>query len=308
MRLDKNILKEKAKSIVKETKNVTIDVSSKTKDIVAISKNKIVSELDTNNDGNIDIEDIIIIGLKAPGVKVSRNDFLRKELKLKAYPETIELAIKKTPLQAGIGVEKLNPIADSVIRYERNCVSGISAALGVPGGVTMVATLPTDIIQYYGCMLRTAQKLMYLYGFPEINLEENNNSFDSETLNVLIICLGTMYGVKGANTAIKAMASGLAKGISKKIMSNAITKGTLYPIVRNIAKWFGVKMTKKLLVGAVNKSIPVVGGIIGGGFTYATFKPCCDKLKESLQNTMLSNQNYIETEEEKNIFNEISEI
>ncbi|MDY5233864.1 MAG: hypothetical protein SPH17_09700 [Faecalicoccus sp.] len=69
----------------------------------------------------------------------------------------------------------------------------------------MVATIPADIVQYYGYMLRAAQKLMYLYGFPEIDTNENNQTFDSETLNILILCLGTMYGVQGANTASKSI-------------------------------------------------------------------------------------------------------
>ncbi len=78
---------------------------------------------------------------------------------------------------------------------------------------------------------------MYLYGFPEIDTWENQQqTFDSETLNILIICLGVMYGVAGANTALKAMAKGLANGISKKIMSTALTKGTLYPIIKSISK------------------------------------------------------------------------
>lgn len=167
----------------------------------------------------------------------------------------------------------------------------------------MVATLPADIIQYYGYLLRATQKLMYLYGFPEINLEEKNQKLDSETLNILIICFGVMYGVAGANNAVKAMAKGLANGISKKIMRTALTKGTLYPIVKSIAKWFGVNMTKKLLTGMVQKSLPVVGGVVGGSITYLSFKPCCDKLKKSLQDTFLSNPNHVETEEE-NIIND----
>lgn len=35
-------------------------------------------------------------------------------------------------------------------------------------------------------------------------------------MNILIICLGVMYGVAGANTALRAIAKGLANGISKK--------------------------------------------------------------------------------------------
>ena len=305
MKLDKEKIGEKVVSLAKDAKKLTMDVSGKTKQIVTKSKDKVVETMDVNGDGNVDIEDIIILGLKTPGIRITRSEFLRKEL-MKKYPEeVIEKVVETTPAKAGITVEEINKIADNVIKFERNCVTGISAALGAPGGVSMVATLPADLVQYYGYMLRATQKLMYLYGFPEIDVEEKEQTFDSETLNILIICFGVMYGVAGANNAIKAMAKGLANGISKKIMSTALTKGTLYPIVKSIAKWFGVKMTKKMLTGMVQKSIPVIGGVVGGSITFVSFKPCCDKLKESLQDTLLSNPNHIETEEENIIIDNV---
>lgn len=274
------------------------NASGKTKEMVSKSKDKMVEVMDANGDGNIDIEDVIILGLRTPGIKIKRDDFLQKELMKNYSPEVIAKVIETTPAKAGITVKEIDLIADNVIKFERNCVSGISAALGAPGAAAMVATIPADIIQYYGYMLRATQKLMYLYGFPEIDVEENEHGFDSETLNILIVCLGVMYGVAGANTAIKAMANGLAKGVSKKLMGMALTKGTVYPIVKSVAKWFGVKMTKEVFAGFFKKAIPVVGGVVGGGLTFVSFKPCCDKLKKSLQDTLLSNPNHIVTEEE----------
>lgn len=255
-------------------------------------------EVVTNGESSFKIEDIIILGLRIPGIKVNRDEFLRKEFAKKYSKDVIEKAVEKTPAIANITQEDINKIADDVIKYERNCVTGISAALGLPGGIGVVATIPADMVQYYGYMLRVAQKLMYLYGFPEINVEEKDETFDSETLNILIICLGAMYGVAGANSAIKALAKGLANGISKKIMSTALTKGTLYPIVKNITKWFGIHMTKKVLAGGVQKAVPVIGGLIGGGVTFVSFNACCKKLKKSLQNTILSNPNYVESKED----------
>lgn len=64
-------------------------------------------------------------------------------------------------------------------------------------------------------------------------------------------------------------------------------------------------MTKDIFAGFFKNSMPVIGGIIGGGITYLSFKPCCDKLKSSLQNTKLSNPKYIETIEEKEILDNI---
>ena len=139
---------------------------------------------------------------------------------------------------------------------------------------------------------------MYLYGFPAIDTEEKGQAFDSETMNVLIICMGVMYGVAGASNALKAMAKALAAGVEKQLLRKALTKGTIYPIVKNVAKWFSVKMTKEVFAGFFKKALPVVGGVIGGGITFLSFKPCCDKLKASLQNTMLSNPNYHPTEED----------
>lgn len=254
----------------------------------------VVEYFDENGNGEIDIEDVIVKGLRIPGIRIQRSQFLSKEL-FKRYPEeVIQDAIRTNPMQAGVKPEDIDAIADEVIEFERRCVSGISAALGAPGGVAMAATIPADIAQYYGYMLRATQKLLYLYGFPEINVDEDGSKFDTETINILIICLGVMYGAAGANNALKSIAKALGSGVEKQLMKKALTKGTIYPIVKSVAKWFNVKMTKEVFAGFFKKSIPIIGGVIGGGITYLTFKPCCEKLKESLQNTILSNKNYIE--------------
>ena len=303
--MNKDNFGKKVENFANNAKNITSNISDKTKKIVKKSTDKVVTTIDANGDGNIDIEDIIIMGLKTPGVGINRGEFLKREFSKKYSKETIEKAISNTPLEAGISLEEINLIADNIIKFERNCVSGISAALGTPGGTAMIATIPADIIQYYGYMLRTAQKLMYLYGFPEIDVNEKGQTFDTQTINLLIVCLGVMYGVAGANNAIKAMAKALAVGVEKKLINTALTKGTIYPIVKSVAKWFGVKMTKEVFAGFFKKAIPVGGGVVGGGSTFVTFKPCCDKLKESLQDTALSNPKHKITKDENIIINDI---
>ncbi len=278
-----------------------IAATEKTKELTEKSQQAILNAIDQNGNGEVDIEDVIIMGLKVPGIRIDRAQFLQAEFKTKLPQEVIDDAIAFNPLHAKIPSELIEKIADEVIKYERNCVSGISAALGMPGGIAMAATIPADIAQYYGYMLRATQKLMYLYGFPAIDLDEQDQKFDSETMNTLIICLGVMYGVAGANNALKAMAKALATGVEKQLLRQALTKGTIYPIVKSVAKWFGVKMTKQVFAGFFKKAIPVVGGVIGGGLTYVSFKPCCDKLRATLQNTMLSNPNYCSTNEDDDL-------
>jgi len=286
-----------AQSVGKAT-NAVVDT---TKELTHKSQQAILGAIDQNGNGEVDIEDVIIMGLRVPGIRIERDQFLQKEFHAKLPQAVIDDAIANNPLHAKIPPELIDKVADEVIKYERNCVSGISAALGMPGGVAMMATIPADIAQYYGYMLRATQKLMYLYGFPALDVEEKGQTFDSETMNTLIICFGVMYGVAGANNALKAMARALATGVEKQLLRQALTKGTIYPIVKSVAKWFGVKMTKQVFAGFFKKAIPVVGGVIGGGLTFVTFKPCCDKLKTSLQNTMLSNPDYKSTAEEDDL-------
>lgn len=281
------------------------ELLDKSVDAMLSTPNAVVNALDQNGDGELGIEDIIILAVKTPGVHISRAAFLQKEL-FKNHPQdVIDKAIATTPAQAGISPKEIAKIADNVIALERNCVSGISVALGAPGGWAMAATIPADIVQYYGYTLRATQKLLYLYGFPEIDVGEDGLQLDSETINAIIMCLGVMNGVAGANNAIKGMAKALAIGVEKKLLNMVLTKGAFYPLVKSILKWFGIKLTRSVFAGFFKKAIPIVGGVIGGGLTFLAFKPCCYRLKDALQDTMLSNPHHVSTPEEDHIVESI---
>ncbi len=307
--MNKKDVKDKIVNSVTKASEGTMILAKKSKELAQISQEAIVKALDQDGNGQIDSVDIILLALKIPGVKVNREEFLRKEF-FKNHPQdVIDKAIETTPALAGIPAEEVDNIADEVIKFERNAVSGISTALGLPGGAAMAATIPADIAQYYGYMIRAAQKMLYLYGFPEIitGKSDVNIKLDTETINSLTICLLVMNGVASANNFIKGMSKALATGVEKKLINTALTKGTVYPIVKNVAtKWFGEKMTKEVFAGFFKKSIPVIGGVVGGGLTYATFKPCCYRLKDTLKDTMLSNpEKHQESDEEQKIFEDI---
>lgn len=260
----------------------------------AVEKAKLaaINAIDENGNGKIDLEDVIIKGLKTPGIKINRAEFLAKTLKKRFPQETIDAAIAESPMRANIAQAEIDKMANEAINFERTCVSGISAALSAPGGVAMVATVPADLMQYYAYLLRMAQKLLYLYGFPQIVTEETGEKFDDGTMNTLILCFGVMYGVAGANKALLTVARALGAGLSKKFMQTAVTKGTIYPVLKAILKCFNVKLTKQLASKAINHSLPVIGGVIGGGITFFSFKSCGEKLKKTLCDTYLSNPNY----------------
>lgn len=235
-------------------------------------------------------EDILRQAMKVPLVKISREQFLRKEL-IKYYPdEVIDKAIMKNPAYAGIGREKIGEIASQVINYETNKVSAISFAAGIPGGIAMAATIPADITQFFGFIIRVMQKLAYLYGFPEFEFSEAEVSDD--TMNEALVFLGVMFGVQGANAGVKTIAESATKMVSKSLAQKALTKGTVYPIVKKVAQSVGIKMTKQVFANGVAKVVPVVGGVVSGGLTYVTFKPCSIRLQNSFKDLKLSDPEF----------------
>lgn len=258
------------------------------------AKNTIVDKV-----SDIKAEDIIQQAMKLPIVNVNRKKFLHKEL-IRYYSEdVVNIAIKKNPAYAGIEKERINEISKQVINYETNKVSAISFVAGMPGGFAMVATVPTDIAQYFVYMIRVMQKLAYLYGFEDFEL--NEESISDDTMNQIMVFLGVMFGVQGANAGVKKIAEAAAKKVSKSLAQKALTKGTVYPIVKKIAQSVGIKMTKQIFAESVSKVVPVIGGVVTGGLSHATFKPCAKKLKNSFKDLYLCDPQYYKKLREQNI-------
>ncbi len=64
-------------------------------------------------------------------------------------------------------------------------------------------------------------------------------------------------------------------------------------------------MTREVFAKTIKNAIPVVGGVVGGGITFISFKPCCVRLKDVLTDTMLSNPKHVSSTEEEHIFSHI---
>lgn len=233
--------------------------------------------------------------MKVPGAKIDREKFLRKELKRRYSKVIIDRAVEHNPAYAWIPREEIDKLAKHAIDYECNKATAISFTTGLPGGAVGVAAIPADIIQYFVFMLRVIQELAYLYGFDDFHLDEND--VDNEAMNTIMIFLGVMFGVQQANVAIKVVANMAGRNVAKRLAQKALTKGTVYPIVKKIATAIGYKMTKEIFAGGVGRMVPVLGGIITGGLTYATFKPCANTLKNTLRKEPISDPQFYKSGE-----------
>ncbi|MBQ6439964.1 MAG: EcsC family protein [Mogibacterium sp.] len=225
-------------------------------------------------------EEIIAQVIKLPIAKVDRAAFLLKELTGHYPEETVKTAIEHNPAYAGIDKQEINKIANQVIQHETNKVAGISFAAGLPGGLAMAATIPADVIQYFAFTVRAIQEIAYLYGFDEFDFKEEE--LDSYAMDQILIFLGAMYGIPGVNDSIRVIAEAAAQKTSKALANEALTKTEIYPVVKKVAKELRSKIAKRIYVKSASKVVPVVGGAVSGGLTYATFKPNCMRLKRSL--------------------------
>lgn len=252
-----------------------------------------MSDAIQNPKNALSVEKALMLAMKTPGVKVMRGKFLRREL-IKYFPEeTVQQAIDYNPAKAGIPRETINSISRHVINYETNKVTGISVAASLPSSaapVMAVGSATADIISFFAHILRVVQKLAYLYGFEEFELDEND--IDSETMNFILVFLGVMFGVQGAGAALNKLAEAMAAHVAKNLAKKALMKGAIYPIVKNIAQKIGIKITKQVFADTVASGIPILGSVLSGGLTYAMFKPCCLKLKKKLMSLPLSDPEF----------------
>ena len=219
-----------------------------------------------------------VVGL--PGVRIDRKKFLESALKPYYSDEIVRKAVEHNPAYAGISLEKIDMLANSSIRRETRNVSAISFVAGLPGGFAMAGTIPADLTQWFGHILRILQKLIYLYGWPE--LFDDNGGMDDETANLLTLFVGVMFGVAGAANAIAKVADAAAARAAKVIAQKALMKGWIYPIVKKVAGALGIRMTKDIFAKGVSKMIPLLGGVTSAGLTFSTFRPMAVKLRDHL--------------------------
>lgn len=149
-------------------------------------------------------------------VKVSRAEFLEKELGHYCAPATIEKIIsgeKKT--YNLIPIETLDHVAAGCINYQTTVACSIAAVAGVPGGLGLALAIPADLAQFYGNILALSQKLMYIYGWPDIR--DKKGEIDDATLQVLTLFVGVAMGCKEAGKAINAILAKLSDQLIRNI-------------------------------------------------------------------------------------------
>lgn len=236
---------------------------------------------------------VMSAALNIPGVKVDRYRFLAAELSQYCGKGELDKAINN-PVDV-ISEDQITRLANACINNHLLKVTGLSFAAGIPGGLAMAATIPGDMAQYYWHTFVLAQKLAYLYGIPDLCDEDGNLTETSQ--DMLTLFVGVMMGAAVANNAITKLSKAFATQVVKRLPQKALTKTVYYPIIKQIAKWLGVNLTKGTFAKGVGKAIPVLGGFISGGLTAVTFKPAAKRLQDKLAAQMYDIRNFADVKD-----------
>ena len=106
---------------------------------------------------------------------------------------------------------------------------------------------------------------------------------------MLTLFIGVMFGVNAAQAGVAQVSALIAKQVAKKLPQQALTKGAVYPVVKKVATLLGIQMTKQIFAKSAAKVVPLVGAVVSGSLTLATFMPMSHRLKKHLATLPLTN-------------------
>ncbi len=239
--IDTDKMKESAKAkgmdLLEKSRNLTSQDLRDAREN-AVNKVKNFDPKDFNLDVPATIEKVLAISANV----VDREKFLIAAIGEYVSEETAKKAVELGTDKAGIRRKLIDTIADQIITSEVNKASGLSVGAG-----STWATLPADIIQYFGFVVRIVQKLAYLYGYPEFILYNDEETLDEDATEELAYLIAVMFGVEEQDE----------KAVGEKMGKLTLAKGAVAPV-------------------------PILGGVLSGGLTYGTLRQNANRLKNNL--------------------------
>jgi len=271
-----------------------------------MNKEEILSKLGVSDDGKVGLNDIVSLILKCRDSGVNREDFLRTALQDKYSQDVIDKAVETTPTEAGLSLEDLEKLTDNAVA---SCLEAVNMKESlkdtvekskeadnlVKGAGEMVKGITQN--RFLTNMIRTMQKIMYLYGMPQLEADKQGNITGKKSIMCIIMCLSVFYKVDGSEDAIKALAQ-----LVPKLSDDDFTREKLESdVVEKIVKEWTLKFAGVQAALSVAGSNPLVGVLAQNTGFSKTIGPACIRLRDALADTCITNPNHIASEKEKEI-------
>ncbi len=215
-----------------------------------------------------------------PFVKVDKNRYLRRKLKNRLTDEELELVLNERPLSV-LPMEEVKRMAKTEVRKHALIVMLLSTLSAVPqSGWLMWLGIAFDFIQFQVFVFVIMQKLLYLYGCKNLSSDNKNLSGSAEWILLLISTI--MIGKHQVMRLAKSAAGMAVKQAIQRFAVRMLTKLMVFNVLRQCAKWFGIVLTKDMLVQGVNLMVPILCAIISGLISLWLFMPMTKRLQRHL--------------------------
>ena len=215
-----------------------------------------------------------------PFVKVDKNRYLRRKLKNRLTDEELELVLNERPLSV-LPMEEVKRMAKTEVRKHALIVTLLSTLSAVPqSGWLMWLGIAFDFIQFQVFVFVIMQKLLYLYGCKNLSSDNKNLSGSAEWILLLISTI--MIGKHQVMRLAKSAAGMAVKQAIQRFAVRMLTKLMVFNVLRQCAKWFGIVLTKDMLVQGVSLMVPILCAIISGLISLWLFMPMTKRLQRHL--------------------------
>ena len=212
-----------------------------------------------------------------PGTRVDRELFCRKNFSGVVTEEELQSVIDKSPYNV-CPLPKVDTIANRTIR--RHCLysSLLSFATAIPSGWLITPMIILDILQFQTHIFILSQKLLYLYKDKD-SLSEYRN--DTST-RLMLLMSTVMIGKHRLTNMIKSAVGVITKKAIQRYGMKVMARMSVLIAMRQIAKWFGITLTKEIFMQALELFILILCAVISGLITYWLFRPMAKKLQNHL--------------------------
>ena len=213
-----------------------------------------------------------------PMARVNRETFIQRLSTRELKGMNVQVALEKSPNSA-YSQQAINKAAKKIIAKHALWVTLISAISAIPTGWMMIPFFIIDIIQFQIHVFAVSQKLLYLY-----EDEEKLTEYSSDTATQLMILMTTiMIGKQQFTRMIKSATGVVTKQVIQRFTIKALTQFSILNIVRQVAKWFGIVLTKETLLEGIDVAIIIICAIISGLISLWLFKPMANNLMKYLK-------------------------
>lgn len=200
--------------------------------------------------------------LSAKGVSVERERFLVHALARKVSHAQAAQAASTTPALAGVAPEVIAALADEETVRETAAAAAVSTASGLVGGPVALGGAALDLAQVLVHLLRLAQKLCYLHGWPH-TLSGGGDGDRS----LALVLLGTMVGDEDASETLRELLGAMDSADPFLDVEHPATN-----VSQTLSMRVALALERQLFGSAAGRMVPLLGGACAGALTATTMR------------------------------------